>query len=426
MRRLFITNFTPTFMIKNGLYLLILIMMNTSCNSNQVKVQAGKPVGELNQQGTFGFDVQFLQQHDSIIILQADDNNARIIVSPKYQAKVFTSTTNGEQGLSLGWINYKAFTAPPDEHMNAYGGENRLWLGPEGGQFSLFFKPGAAMTFENWKTPSPIDTEAWNVVSNNSTTATLQKEMELTNYKGTKLHVTVDRIINVLNHRAISEKIGLDVESTIKAVAYTTVNILSNKGTFEWTTSTGMPCMWLLDMFNPSPSTTIVIPFLNAGNLGFDKVATTNYFGEIPPGRLRHDNQVLYFKADGKNRGKLGITPSHAQPVAGSYDAKNKVLTITMFDVDSSAKYLNQEWSTSKPVFSGDAVNAYNDGPLEDGTQMGPFYELESVSPAAFLKPNQSLSHTHTVFHFTGEEAGIDQIARKVFGVSLQEIKQAF
>ena len=24
--------------------------------------------------------------------------------------------------------------------MNAYGGENRLWLGPEGGKYSLFFK----------------------------------------------------------------------------------------------------------------------------------------------------------------------------------------------------------------------------------------------------------------------------------------------
>jgi hypothetical protein len=120
------------------------------------------------------------------------------------------------------------------------------------------------------------------------------------------------------------------------------------------------------------------------------------------------------------------VNPVKAKPVAGSYDAENNVLTITLFDADSSAKYLNQEWNTSKPPFSGDAVNAYNDGPLADGTQMGPFYEIESVSPAAFLKPGQSLSHNHTVFHFTGEEKVLDQIAIKLLGISLEEIKKAF
>ncbi len=51
--------------------------------------------------------------------------------------------------------------------MNAYGGENRLWLGPEGGRFSLFFKPGDSMVFDHWKTPAAFDTEAWNVTSAN-------------------------------------------------------------------------------------------------------------------------------------------------------------------------------------------------------------------------------------------------------------------
>ena len=94
--------------------------------------------------------------------------------------------------------------------------------------------------------------------------------------------------------------------------------------------------------------------------------------------------------------------------------------------MDSSAKYLNQEWNTTKPTFSGDAVNAYNDGPLADGSQMGPFYEIESVSPAAFLKPGQSLSHKHIVFHFTGNEKELNEIAQKLLGVSLEEIQRNF
>ena len=51
--------------------------------------------------------------------------------------------------------------------MNAYGGENRLWLGPEGGRFSMFFKPGDSMVFNNWKTPAPFDTEPWKVTAQN-------------------------------------------------------------------------------------------------------------------------------------------------------------------------------------------------------------------------------------------------------------------
>ena len=30
--------------------------------------------------------------------------------------------------------------------------------------------------------------------------------------------------------------------------------------------------------------------------------------------------RVLYFKADGKSRGKLGVVPGKAKPFAGSYD----------------------------------------------------------------------------------------------------------
>jgi hypothetical protein len=118
-------------------------------------------------------------------------------------------------------------------------------------------------------------------------------------------------------------------------------------------------------------------------------VATTNYFGAIPNERLKHNDSLLFFKADGKSRGKLGISANGARETAGSYDAKNKVLTIISFQVDEKKRYLNQEWNIKKPSFAGDAVNAYNDGPLPDGSQMGPFYEIESVSQAAFIKPGR-------------------------------------
>jgi len=376
--------------------------------------------------GTFGYDLKFLSGHDQVVLLKSEDSNAQVIVSPKYQGKVFTSTAGNLEGKSFGWVNYKAFTGTPDPHMNAYGGENRLWLGPEGGKYSLYFKPKAQMVFENWKTPPPIDTESWNVVSKDDHSVTLQKDMQLINYKGTELSLSVDRKISILNKQQIAERIGLSPDSSVKMVGYETANTLTNKGKNAWSDNTGMPCLWILDMFKPSPQTVIVIPFNNPGNDSLNTVATTNYFGEIAADRLKHSDSVLFFKADGKNRGKLGVHPRNAKPVAGSYDAANNILTIILFDVEPASRYLNQEWNTTKPSFSGDAMNAYNDGPLANGSQMGPFYEIESVSPAALLKPMQSQTHHHTVLHFTGSESGLDPIAQKLLGVSLESVRQQF
>ena len=115
--------------------LLFLALMVTACHH---------PAGAPYAPGTFGYDRYFLSAYDSVIVLSA--GSASVIVSPRYQGKVFTSTAFGDTGRSFGWVHYKAFNGPLDAHMNAYGGENRLWLGPEGGKFSLFFPPGASLS----------------------------------------------------------------------------------------------------------------------------------------------------------------------------------------------------------------------------------------------------------------------------------------
>lgn len=393
-----------------------------SCqNNNQQQAPAEQSDTASHQAGSFGYDVAFLQQHDSIIKLLVEGEPGRVVVSPKYQGKVFTSTADGDEGKSFGWINYKAFTAPPDAHMNAYGGENRFWLGPEGNRFSLYFEKGKDMVFDNWKTPAAIDTEPWTVVQGNPASVTMRKEMTLKNYAGTELHVQADRTITILDKSKIAGQLGIGPGADIKSVGYLASNSITNRGNTAWDEKTGMPCIWMLDMFNPSEKTVIAIPYRTDVKDTTSKIATTDYFGQIPSDRIKYKNGVLLFRADGKSRGKLGLGPARAKNLAGSYDAAGNVLTLIMYDLDPAGRYLNQEWNTKKPPFSGDAVNAYNDGPLENGTQMGPFYELESVSPAAFLQPGGTLSHNHYVFHFTGPKASLDAIAKKVLGISLEQ-----
>lgn len=380
------------------------------------------------KKGTYGYDLNFLKKKDKgLIVLKGDNEKAEVMISPKYQAKVFTSTANGPGGASLGFVNHKVLNSDViDDHMNGYGGENRFWLGPEGGRYSVFFEPGREQVFEYWHTPKAIDTESWDVKESTSTEATLTKEMELKNYQGTILRLSAERRINIVSSGQVEKELEVQLPEGINAVAYSTFNKITNLNDFQWDEKTGTVCIWMLDMFNPSDSAVTVVPFNEGDEKELGIIATTGYFGEIPPGRIHYESGILYLKTDGKYRSKLGMSARRTLAIAGNYDPVSRRLTIITFDADPMAKYLNQEWNPEKDPLTGDAFNAYNDGPLEDGSIMGPFLELESCSLAAFLKPGESLSHRHNVFHFTGEESLLSPICEKLLGVSLEKVNNIF
>jgi hypothetical protein len=131
----------------------------------------------------------------------------------------------------------------------------------------------------------------------------------------------------------------------------------------------------------------------------------------------------LLLRCDGKHRSKLGLSPAIAKPVAGSFDFKKNILTVILFSVDTKGDYVNSKWELQKEPYKGDVVNAYNDGPLQDGTQLGPFYELESSSSALPLKPNETLQYKQVTCHFEGNYSGLQQLAQQLLGVDLDSIK---
>ncbi|NMC41629.1 MAG: hypothetical protein GYA43_10760, partial [Bacteroidales bacterium] len=110
-----------------------------------------------------------------------------------------------------------------------------------------------------------------------------------------------------------------------------------------------------------------------------------------------------------------------------SYDSENNVLTLLFCNLpENVTTYVNSAWELQKDPYSGDAYNSYNDGPLDDGSQMGPFYELETSSPAAELAPGESIIHTQTTVHITGSRKNIDDAARRILGVGLDTIEGVF
>ncbi len=382
-------------------------------------------------QGTlFKDDLDFLKKHTQVITMEARNGQAIVAVNPDIQGRVMTSTAAGPEGLSFGWINRELIASGENNlHINAFGGEDRFWLGPEGGQFSLFFKKGSPFDLEHWFTPPPINEGAFDLVSADKTQVVLKKEMTLVNYSDFEFKIRVDRAIRMLDQPEL-EKLGLSLAADINWVAFHSDNRITNIGDLPWRKETGLVSIWILGMFNPSPETTVIIPYKTGPEEELGPVVNDAYFGKVPSDRLVITERVIYFKGDGQYRSKIGISPKRALPFCGSYDARNRVLTIvhlTLPENPAEHSYVNSMWEIQEDPYAGDVVNSYNDGPAAPGAKpLGPFYELESSSPAAALNPGQSLSHVHTTIHLQGEEKDLDNICRKIFGVSLEEVKKAF
>ena len=377
---------------------------------------------------TFGDDLAFLKKHTDVVILSDTSGNSQVAVLPTLQGRAMTSTAEGTEGLSFGWINRELIASGKTvEHINVYGGEDRFWIGPEGGQFSIFFKKGVPFDLENWFTPASIDTEPFELVSKSKSRAILKKDMQLENYSRTIFNLRVDREIRVLERSEALNALGIAPAKTVKIVAFESNNTMTNTGTKAWDKETGLLSIWILGMFNPSPATTVVVPFNVGTEDELGPIVNDAYFGKVPANRLVVKDGVLFFSGDGQYRSKIGLSPQRVRPIAGSYDAVNKVLTIVQYNKpQTAADYVNSMWELQDEPYKGDVVNSYNDGPAEPGAKpLGPFYELETSSPAAALKPDEAVSHIHRTYHLQGPESDLDTIAKATLGVTIAEIKSA-
>ncbi len=376
--------------------------------------------------GNFGDDVQFLKKHTDLVVLSDKQGQAKVAVSASYQGRVMTSTARGDSGLSFGWINRELIESGKLlPHMNAFGGEDRFWLGPEGGQFSIFFAKGAKFELADWFTPAVIDSLPFKLVSESRSRAKYTAEFGLTNYFGTQFQVAVNREVRLLDAAIAWKKLGVKPAEGVNLVGFETDNQIRNAGKNAWKKDTGLLSIWILGMYNPSPSATIVVPIKSGSEAELGKKVTSDYFGEVPSDRLVVRDNVIFFSADGKYRSKIGISPKRSKSVLGSYDADNHVLTVVQFSQPAGVTdYVNSLWKLQDNPYGGDAANCYNDGPPAPGAKpLGPFYELESSSPAAALPPGKKLTHVHRTIHLSGPESALDPVARATLGVSIAEIK---
>ena len=383
---------------------------------------------EVKATGAFQADVDFLKIHEKDLIL-LKSGKSMVAVAPRLQGRVMTSSANGMAGTSYGWINrghYESGEINPQ--INIYGGEDRFWLGPEGGQYSIFFEKGEAFTFDKWETPRLIDLEPFVIIEQTENKVSFTKTAAIKNYADFIFNLQIDREVSIVSNKAIVSVLGLEITGNVKVVGYKTHNTLSNVGNDAWTKDNGLLSIWMLGMFKHSETTTVVLPFIsqNDNDVG-TAVNVYESFGALNEERLQTNEGVAYFKADGKHRSKIGISPQRAKDIVGSYDAENGTLTLVKYNKpEGITDYVNSKWELQKEPFGGDVVNSYNDGPVEGGKPLGPFYELETSSPAAALPPNESITHTQYTFHFEGDREVLNTIAKATLGVFLEDIENAF
>jgi len=315
------------------LVVLLCVGVLAGCMEQQKKMGAN----------TFGDDLKFLKKHTDVVVLSDETGDGQVTVVPQMQGRVMTSTAGGLDGFSFGWINRELVASGKFvEHMNVFGGEDRFWLGPEGGQFSIFFKNGVPFDLEYWFTPAPVDTEPFELVSKSKSRAVLKKDMQLENYSRTVFNLRADREVKVIERNDAVELLGVTPAPNIKMVAFESTNKVTNTGEKAWEKETGLLSIWILGMFNPSPATTVVIPFKAGPEDKLGAAVNDAYFGKVPADRLVVKDGILFFSGDGQYRSKIGLSPLRAKPMLGSYDAVNQVLTIVQYNKPRGAMdYVN-------------------------------------------------------------------------------------
>lgn len=391
-------------------------MLSTSCR--QTTQEPGT--------GTYEYDRTFLDNNGvDYIELTGNDQMARILVVPAWQGRVMTSTSGGDSGRSYGWMNYSLIeSGKTDPQFNAFGGEERFWLGPEGGPFSIYFREGDDQVFENWKVPAVIDTEGYDIAFTTENSVKFTKDSRLENASGTAFTIGIERTVSLFQKHELPSLLGVEIPAGLQVVGYQSENVITNRGDQTWTKQGGLLSIWILSMFNPSPETTVYIPYNREGE---GVIVNDEYFGKVPADRLKVDDGVIYFQADGNFRSKIGIPPGRAKEFSGSYDPYRGVLTLVWCSLPEEPRlYVNSNWGSQDDPYDGDVINSYNDGPLEDGSIMGPFYELETSSPALALKPGESAGHIQRVFHFEGDHAALSGFVRALLDLDLDEIANKF
>ena len=88
-------------------HIVVIMIILTGLLSMPACNSGGKKSSDQNKEtfstGSFGYDLDFLKKHKKTLLLQ--NGSSMVAVVPDYQGRVMTSSAQGMEGMSCGWLN---------------------------------------------------------------------------------------------------------------------------------------------------------------------------------------------------------------------------------------------------------------------------------------------------------------------------------
>ncbi len=366
------------------------------------------------------------------ILLEGRQLGKQVLCAPTLVGRVMTSTFEAASGESLGWIGVDAIqSGPADPVFNNFGGEDRLWFGPEGSQFGLHFS-SQDQKFSHYRVQYGMSSQPYDIalVSPGNDFVVMKASIQLQNLAGTQFDIEVERAVRIMDSCPYS----VGVSGQVEFVGFQTENLVTNRSRLPISRETGLLCCWTPGQHPSMPRSVVVIPFHSGPNNELGEPIREDYIpdlcleGKFPADRWWIGDDHALLKADNRCRVKVGVGPMRAENRLGCLDLDTFELVIHDFDVYPEMAYVAPYWRELSPyeLTDGEAASVYIDGPDEAGCESKGFYELETLSPAMPLKPGERLVHRNRVFHIRGSQSDVDAITRRFFRTDSTEITNIF
>jgi len=366
------------------------------------------------------------------ILLKGRQPGKEVLCAPTLVGRVITSTFEAASGEALGWIGVDAIqSGPVDSVFNNFGGEDRLWFGPEGSQFGLHFT-NKEQTFSHYRVQHGMSSQAYNIaqVSPGNDFVVMKASIQLQNLAGTQFDIEVERTARIVDYCPYT----VGIPGPVEFVGFQTENLVINRNRLPIRGETGLLCCWTPGQHPSRPRSVVVIPFRAGPSNQLGEPIREDYFVDLCPGgrfpaeRWWIGNDHALMRADNQCRVKVGLGPKRAKNRLGSIDLETFELTIHDFDLYPEIPYVAPYWRELSPseLMEGEAISVYIDGPEEGGGEARSFYELETLSPAMPLNPGEGFVHRNRVFHIRGSRSAIDAIARRFLRTDFAEIANTF
>jgi len=338
------------------------------------------------------------------IVLQGGGGEGRLLVAPDLSARIMAVSMGGPKDYNFGFVKPEAVkNRGKDPQFNAYGGALRWWAGPEGGQYGVAFPPGTKeFDLGSWHISEQYNGKPFEVAyprQGTGASALMGAEFRIANASGARFHIGVTCRISLIANPLEKTRARKGGSSGLGHFGYFSETTFENLSDEPLRKETGLLSIWMLGMYVAGPRTWVVAPFERSGA---GKVVTDTYFSEAGIGgdRLIVNEKAGYlmFRADARERSKIGLSRSRASSVIGSVDLSRNLFTLWRFPVRRRMPYVNSLWERQRWPYAGDVTNAYND----DGA-FGDFYELECSSHALSLAPSERFCFPLEIHHYSGD-----------------------